>query len=86
MMFYYQVQDEVLVSREALAGIREITEEEASKAQRLIFMSRRAGAGKMAWLVSHKAYLAEAEEGLWCWRDRSRMCLSGWRKRLPLVV
>lgn len=66
MMFYYQVQDEVLVSREALAGIREITEEEASKAQRLIFLSRRAGAGKAAWLVSHKAYLAEAEEGLWC--------------------
>ena len=54
-MFYYQVQDEVLVSREALAGVREITEEEASKAQRLIFMSRRAGAGKAAWLVSHKA-------------------------------
>ena len=24
MMFYYQVQDEVLVSREALAGVREI--------------------------------------------------------------
>ena len=46
-MFYYQVQDEVLVSREALAGVREITEEEASKAQRLIFMSRR-GQGALA--------------------------------------
>lgn len=70
-MFYYKIQDEVLFSKEAIMDAEEISEQAASKAERLIFLSKRAGAGKTTWLVSHGAYLSEEEEGLWC-LDRSQ--------------
>lgn len=71
-MYYYQKNDAVLCTREPVAELSEITEQQAAQAQQLLYYSRRTGAGKRIWCINHAGYLADAAEGLWC-LDRKQL-------------
>lgn len=55
--------------RRALDGFSAITEQEASQACSLTYISHRRGPGKTVYDISHRAYLADEAEGLWCLDD-----------------
>ena len=66
-MYYYQTSFGILCSRvqEQNSEWKEITEEAAKQAEILFFYDHRSG-GKQQFCISHPAYFAEQEEGLWC--------------------
>lgn len=65
-MFYYQAENEILFSRQALTGFREIDVLDAQKAPYLTYISQRPGTGRTVYCINHPGYLADAAEGLWC--------------------
>ncbi|MGM9525192.1 MAG: hypothetical protein ACI3U1_02880, partial [Peptococcaceae bacterium] len=68
-MFYYRDGETVLCCRRALDGFSAITEQEASQACSLTYISHRRGPGKTVYAINHRAYLADEAEGLWCLDD-----------------
>ena len=70
-MYYYQINDTVVVSRHMLKSSDEVSfamidEQTAQHGKQLIYYNRNRFDGKAVYCINHPAYFADLSEDLWC--------------------
>ena len=65
-MYYYRIQDRIVVSSELLENTIQVSEAEACKAAAPVYLNSKHRNSKTVYCINHPAYFAETDEDLWC--------------------
>ena len=65
-MYYYRIQDRIVVSSELLENTIQVSEAEACKAVAPVYLNSKHTNSKTVYCINHPAYFAETDEDLWC--------------------